>query len=98
MNSPKMIAVLVALAALTGCATTITETEYIKPECQVPPLPAVEPPAWEGGLLLPFAHIPSDSDDWRAYDRALDNLEAYDEAVADSLIEHRAMLRELCGE
>lgn len=89
-----MSAALVALVALTGCETT-TEIEYIRPDCRVPPLPAVVAPEWSS-LLLPFDYMPQSHTDTMEYSRALDQLEAYDMAVADSLIEHRAMLRAIC--
>lgn len=82
---------------LIGCGTTTPRIEYIRAECELPPLPSVTPPAWGGGLLLPFDHIPTDHPDYARYDATLDELEAYDQDFADAFIEHRAMLRELCA-
>lgn len=84
------------MAVLTGCGTTTPRIEYIRAECELPPLPTAPAPAWEGGLLLPFEHIPSDHPDWARYDATLDTLEAYDEDFADAFIEHRAVLRAVC--
>ena len=75
--------------------TPTIRTEYIRPACTVPPLPAAEPPAW-ADLYLPFRYFPDGHTHAVAYDAALDMLEAYDHAMADALIEARAMLHELC--
>lgn len=82
---------------LAGCVTTTPRTKYIRPTCELPPLPSATPPAWEGGLLLPLDHIPPEHPDYARYDATLDVLEAYDQNFADVFIEHRAMLRELCA-
>lgn len=85
---------MVGLALLTGCAT---KTQYIevRPECEVPPLPALPAIEWDD-LLAPFNHIPSQHDDWRRYDEALTDVEGYEATLVDSLAVHREMLKILC--
>ena len=97
MQRLKLIAALALSVALTGCSLfePRTETVYVEPDCTAPPLPALDPPAWED-LIMPFHHIPSSHPDWRTFDDALDKLERYEARLTDSLIEHRSMLQALC--
>jgi len=48
---------------------------------------------WED-LLLPFDYLPEPEAD--RYDSALTGLEEYEAALGGSLVEHRAVLIELC--
>ena len=79
-----LLAVVVTWA-IAGCATT--ETVYVSPSCSVPPMPAppeiTAPPACpsEGECLTDHT--------WR-------QIVERDAALTDALLEHRAMLRELC--
>lgn len=77
-----MSAALVALVLLTGCTTrTVTETVFVQPECQVPPVPALP--------TLDWAELHGSDD-------ALNRIEDYEALLVDSLLEHRAILTEVC--
>lgn len=82
MKPIHIAAALAALALLTGCVTrTVTETVFVQPECQVPPVPALPPVHWA---------------ELHGSDDALNRLEEYEALLVDSLLEHRAILNEVC--
>ena len=68
--------------ALTGCATE--RLVYVQPECTLPPMPA--PPEVTALELDP---LPDDVY-WRVLRR--------EREITDALLEHRAVLREVCPE
>lgn len=82
------------MVLLTGCATkTVTEYIEVRAECELPPKP-VPTLDWDG-LNLPFDYLPEPAAD--EYDQALDDLEAYEATLIDSLKEHRAIIRTVCA-
>lgn len=72
------------LGVTTGCATK-TETVFIQPECSVPPLPS---------------NLPEPDVDY-IYDRlgfeVAEQLMLRERLIVDSLMEHRAILKEICS-
>lgn len=82
MNKHPILAALVALVVLTGCATTKTETIYVQPQCALPPLPVLP--------VIDWAEL-------QGTDSALDRLEEYEALLVDALLEHRAMLGAICN-
>ena len=68
------------VSAMTGCATD--RLVYVQPECSLPVMPA--PPEVTALDLDPL----SDDIYWRVLRR--------DRELTDSLLEHRAVLREVC--
>lgn len=77
-----LLVIVAAVWATTGCATT-ERLVYVQPECTLPPMP--EPPEVTALELDPLA----DEVYWRLLRR--------EREITDSLLEHRAMLRELCS-
>ena len=77
-----LLAIGLAVLIIAGCATT-ERLVYIQPECVLPPMPA--PPEVTALELDP---LPDDVY-WRVLRR--------EREITDALLEHRAMLRELCG-
>jgi hypothetical protein len=86
-------AVLVSLVVLIGCSSNPVRTEYVAPNCTVPPIELAEPPTWEG-LALPFKYLPDVAA--QEYDQALTQLERYEVSLVNALLEQRAILRTLC--
>lgn len=80
----KMLGVVLVIVlvglATIGCATD--RMVYVQPECSIPPMPA--PPEVTALDLDPL----SDDVYWRVLRR--------DRELTDSLLEHRAVLREVC--
>lgn len=68
--------------AMTGCATTKTEYVEVRPQCSVPPQPAL--PQIDGEALA----IVLDDVYWA--------LETREKRLTDWALEMRGMLRELC--
>ena len=76
-------ALAVSLAIIAGCGSKQTETDYIKAECELPPLPA------ESGLYVEeLDPLP---------DETFARLDHYIEGLIDSVHEHREMLRAACA-
>ena len=79
----KNAVLVVSLAIIAGCANNQTETVYIQPECELPPLPA------ESGLdVEELDPLP---------DETFARLYHYIEGLIDSVHEHREMLRAACA-
>jgi hypothetical protein len=72
---------IIFFVALSGCATT-ERLVYTQPDCAIPPLP--KPPEVTALELDPL----EDDVYWRVLRR--------EREITDSLIEHRAILKELC--
>ena len=82
MKMTAGVLVIVLAGFLTiGCATE--RLVYVQPECTLPPMPA--PPEVTALELDP---LPDDVY-WRVLRR--------EREITDALLEHRAVLRELCG-
>ena len=82
----RLAGLLVIVAAgwiIAGCQTT-ERLVYVQPECTLPPMPA--PPEVTALELDP---LPDDVY-WRVLRR--------DREITDALLEHRAVLREVCPE
>jgi hypothetical protein len=77
----KLLATVVAALITAGCATT-ERLVYLQPDCAIPPLPV--PPEVSATELDPLA----DDVYWRVLRR--------EREITDSLLEHRAILKELC--
>lgn len=76
-----------AMIVLTGCATK-TEYVYIQPECSVPP-------------MVTDADLP-DIDVAKVYNalgtKTAEKLLKRERLIVDCLLEHRAILEEVCGD
>lgn len=75
-------AIVLAALAMSGCATS-ERLVYVEPECTVPPMPA--PPEVTATDLDPLP----DEVYWRVLRR--------DRELTDSLLEHRAILLQVCN-
>lgn len=75
------MAIVLAVWAMTGCTTT-ERLVYMQPDCAIPLLP--KPPEVSALDLDPL----SDDVYWRVLRR--------EREITDSLLEHRAALKELC--
>lgn len=82
-----MIVLILTVIAGSGCATK-TEYVYIKPECSVPP-------------MVSEADLPNIDVDY-VYDNlgteVAEDLLKRERLIVDSLLEHRAILKEICDE
>ena len=87
---------LLALSAITaGCASKQPQVEYIRAECELPPLPAESGLDW-AQYSVALYYIDHEGD--RALYLALVNDTAdYVESLIDSLAVHRDMLRAACA-
>lgn len=94
MRNQLLLAALVSLALLTGCANPQVRYVYVEPQCTVPPLPAFNPPNWED-LLLPESVLQGTQ--LQRFSKAIDYLERYEAVLVDTLHEHREMLKVLCS-
>lgn len=94
MMNRLLLAALVSLALLTGCANPQVRYVYVETHCTVPPLPAFNPPDWED-LLLPESVLSGTP--LQRFSKAIDYLEHYEADLVDTLHEHREMLKVLCG-
>lgn len=83
---------LALLIALTGCGTR-TVVEFIYPECEFPVIPALHETAWDD-LLVGVDKL--DDAEWARFDRALEQLEANEARLVDTILEYDAVLREVC--
>lgn len=83
MNRTGVVGVIVAAVWATTACVTVERPIFTEVTCALPPMPA--PPTVTGRELEPLA----DEVYWRVLQR--------DRELQDSLLEHRAMLQELCG-
>ena len=91
-----LTACLLALSVITaGCASKQPAVEYIRADCELPPLPAESGLDW-AQYSVALYYIDHDGD--RALYRALVSDTAdYVEGLIDSLAVHREMLRAACA-
>ena len=91
-----IMACLLALSVITaGCASKQPAVEYIRAECELPPLPAQSGLDW-AQYSVALYYIDHEGD--RALYRSLVNDTAdYVEVLIDSLSVHREMLRGACA-
>ena len=72
--------------SVSGCGPKSIETVYVQPRCSVPPLPA---------------NLPQPDVDY-IYDRlgtdVAEQVRKRERLIVDSLMEHRAILKEVCKE
>lgn len=94
MMNRLILAAMVSLVLLTGCANSQVRYVYVEPHCTVPPLPALNPPDWED-LLLPESVLRGTQ--LQRFSKAIDSLEHYEADLVDTLHEHRELLKVLCG-
>ena len=90
-----MVCLLALLVITAGCASKQSQVEYIRAECDLPPLPAESGLDW-AQYSVALYYIDHEGD--RALYRALVNDTAdYVEGLVDSLAIHREMLRAACA-
>ena len=90
------MACLVALSVITaGCASKQPQVEYIRAECELPPLPPESGLMWSHYSVA--LHYIDHEGDRALYLRLVSDTAEYVEGLVDSLAIHREMLREVCG-
>jgi hypothetical protein len=84
----KRIALMLVIGLIigvTGACGTKTEYVFVKPECSVPPMPADLP---EPDVDYIYDNLGND---------VAEQLRKRERLIVDSLLEHRAILKEICN-
>jgi hypothetical protein len=91
----NLLTALALLVLLTGCATTEPRIEYIRAECEVPPVPYLGAPDYDD---LMFVKEYLDEAGRERFDKAMTALEQYERRLVDYTLVLQRGFRAACGQ